>query len=102
MSSTTTGPGDDASASLPELAAAEESKQDVCLGFFAVFCFLEACWPSAAPAELACAPSARGLRIWPSTAACAGLRFLGVEPGVCRETMQRPSIAGHAASVPRA
>ncbi len=33
MSSTTTGPGDDASASLPELAAAEESEPDVCLGF---------------------------------------------------------------------
>ena len=43
MSSTTAGPGDDASGSLPELAAADESEPDAGLGFFAVFCFLEAC-----------------------------------------------------------
>ncbi len=44
MSSTTVGLGDDASASLPELAAAEASELDASLGFFAVFCFLDNCW----------------------------------------------------------
>ncbi len=43
MSSTTVGPGDDASASLSELAAAEASELDAGLGFLAIFCFLEDC-----------------------------------------------------------
>jgi hypothetical protein len=100
MSPTTAGPGDDASGSLPELAAADESEPDAGLGFFAVFGFLGACWPSAAPAGLSFAPSAPGLRIWPSTPACTSLRFVGVEPGACRgwETMRRPSSDGHAAA----
>ena len=107
MSSTTAEPGDDAAPSLPELAAADESESDAGLDFFAVFRFLGAGWPSAAPAETsfapaesAFAPSSPGLRIWPSAPACTGLRFLGVEPGTILATMRRPSSDGHAASVP--
>ena len=100
MSSTTAEPGDSSSASLPELAAAEASELDGVLGGFAALGFLEARWSLSAPAESGCAPSAPGLRIWPPAPSCAGLRFVGVCPGACRETMRRASLVGHEASAP--
>jgi hypothetical protein len=60
MSSTTVGPGDDASASLPELAAAEASEPDEGLGFFTVFGFLDEGWPLPSSAEPGCAPPPPG------------------------------------------
>jgi hypothetical protein len=51
MSSVTAEPGEDTSASLPELAAAEASELDEVLGFPAVLGFLEACWSCPAPDE---------------------------------------------------